>query len=106
VDDGSLCNLTRVGRRPEWGEAKIRDGRWVLPFLVHPGGVPPLVVVLQGDLEARLEIGRRRARMQVEDELDVADSGLLPVAGEKRVLAESEEHQFKNSGEHSSSRKP
>ena len=45
---------------------------------VHPGGVPPLVVVLRGDLEARwveeivddvdlvrLEIGRRRARMQV-----------------------------------------
>ena len=78
--------------RPEWGEASIRDGRWVLPFLVsknswvcglnsicqvHPGGTPPLVVVFQGDLEARwveeivdvdlvrLEIGRRRARMQV-----------------------------------------
>ena len=49
---------------------------------MQPGGVPPLVVVLKGDLEARcveemvhnqivdfdlvrLEIGRRRARMQV-----------------------------------------
>ena len=49
---------------------------------MYPGGVPPLVVVLKGDLEARwveemvhnqivdvdlvrLEIGRRRARMQV-----------------------------------------
>ena len=59
VQIGNIC-------RPEWREASIRDGRWILPFLVsknvkkgeevyqvHPGGVPPLVVVLKGDLEAR-----------------------------------------------------
>ena len=61
--------------------AKMSRG-WIGVYQVYPGGVPPLVVVLKGDLEARwveemvhnqivdvdldrLEIGRRRARMQV-----------------------------------------
>ena len=58
----------------------MKQGSWVLPFLVTLGeeGEPPLLLLLRGSgLALRLELRRSRARLQ-EGEEEGKDSGILP----------------------------